>query len=105
MNEPTGRGAALRSRFDAVPGPVRAGLWMTVAAVAYVCSIAIGKYVSPEVHFIEIAFLRNTFGILFMLPWLVRAGPTALRTRRAGRLWCADCCRRSTSRSCLRRSG
>ncbi len=77
--------ACLRSRFDAIPGTARAGLWMTVAAIAYVCSIAIGKYVSPEVHFVEIAFLRNTFAILFMLPWLVRAGTAALHTRRVRR--------------------
>lgn len=70
---------------SAVPAPVRAGLWMTAAAVAYVGSIAIGKYVSPEVHFVQIAFMRNMFAILFMLPWLARAGTAALRTRRAGR--------------------
>lgn len=69
----------------AVPAPVRAGLWMTAAAIAYVGSIAIGKYVSPEVHFVQIAFMRNMFAILFMLPWLARAGTAALRTPRAGR--------------------
>lgn len=72
-------------RLAAVPGPVRAGLWMTAAAIAYVCSIAIGKHLAPEVPVVEIAFLRNACAIAFMLPWLLRAGPAALRTRRLGR--------------------
>ncbi len=81
MTVRSGRGG----RLAAVPGPVRAGLWMTTAAIAYVCSIAIGKHLAPEVPVVEIAFLRNACAIAFMLPWLARAGPAALRTRRVGR--------------------
>ena len=58
---------------------------MTLSAVAYVCAIAIGKYLSPEVHVFQIVFLRNIFGAMFMLPWLSRVGLSALRTRRLGR--------------------
>lgn len=37
---------------------------------------------------LEIAFFRNLFGLLFLLPWLMRHGTDGLRTRRPGmHLW------------------
>lgn len=37
---------------------------------------------------LEIAFFRNLFGLLFLLPWLIRHGTAGLRTRRPGmHLW------------------
>ena len=58
---------------------------MSVAAVAYVASLAIGKSVAPEVHVFQIVFFRNVFALVFMLPWLLRLGRAALRTRQLSR--------------------
>ena len=73
------------ARFDALPGPVRSGIWMSVSAVTYVVSIAIGRYLAPDIPVFEIAFLRNAFAILFMVPWLMKVGFGAMRTQRLGR--------------------
>ena len=54
---------------------------MCISAVTYVVSIAIGRYLAPDIDVFQIAFLRNAFAMLFMLPWLIKMGMGALRTR------------------------
>jgi drug/metabolite transporter (DMT)-like permease len=39
---------------------------------------------SLELEPIQIVFFRNFFALVFMLPWLARAGPAGLRTQRLG---------------------
>ena len=58
----------------------RGALWMTISAFAYAASIAIIHYLTQELHFMQVVFLRNVFGFLFMLSWLFRNGVKALRT-------------------------
>jgi drug/metabolite transporter (DMT)-like permease len=38
------------------------------------------RYLSSELHAFEIAFFRNVFGLLVMLPWLVHYGRRSLQT-------------------------
>ena len=66
-----------RSRL---PGPLRGGLWMTGACVCFASMNAIIRHLSADLPPFEIVFFRNLMGLAFMLPWLLRAGPTALRT-------------------------
>lgn len=75
----------LMVRFAALPGPVRSGIWMSVSAITYVVSIAIGRYLAPSIEVFQIAFLRNAFAILFMMPWLMNVGLVAMRTNQIGR--------------------
>ncbi len=75
----------LMSRFEALPGSVRSGIWMSLSGFTYVISISIGRYLAPDIPVFEIAFLRNAFAILFMLPWLMKVGLGAMRTQRLGR--------------------
>ena len=77
--------AGLMVRFAALPGPVRSGIWMSVSAITYVVSIAIGRYLAPSIEVFQIAFLRNAFAILFMMPWLMNVGLVAMRTNQIGR--------------------
>lgn len=77
--------AGLSARFTALPGPVRSGIWMSVSAITYVVSIAIGRYLAPDIEVFQIAFLRNAFAILFMLPWLMGVGIGAMRTNQIGK--------------------
>ena len=63
-----------------LPGPVRGGLWMTGACVCFASMNAIIRHLSAELPPFEIVFFRNLMGLAFMLPWLIRAGPAALRT-------------------------
>jgi len=39
---------------------------------------------SAELHPIQIAFFRNVFALVFILPWLLRVGRSGLRTSRMG---------------------
>lgn len=77
--------AALSARFAALPGPLRSGIWMSISAITYVISIAIGRYLAPTIEVFQIAFLRNAFAILFMMPWLMNVGLGAMRTKQIGK--------------------
>ena len=67
--------------IEALTGPLKSGIWMCISDVTYVVSIAIGRYLAPDIDVFQIAFLRNAFAMLFMLPWLIKMGMGALRTR------------------------
>ncbi len=67
-----------------MPAATRAGLWMVGFCASFAGLTAIIRHVSGELHPVEIAFFRNAFGLLFILPWLARAGLGSLRTRRLG---------------------
>jgi len=43
------------------------------------------RYVSAEIHPFEIAFFRNLFGVLFLVPWFLAVGTESLKTRYVGR--------------------
>ncbi len=66
----------------AIPAPVRGALWMLVSAFSFAIVSASARYLSGTVHPFEITFFRTFFLLLFMLPWLLRVGPSALRTTR-----------------------
>ena len=73
------------SSFDNLPGPIRAALWMSLSALGYAASATLVRYLSNTLPVFELAFLRNLFGLAFMLPWLMRVGLGALKTSRPGR--------------------
>ncbi len=70
----------LITRFAALPATLRAAVWMSVAAMCYAGSIAIGRHLAPDIPVLQIAFLRNAIAALLMLPWLLRHGPAVMRT-------------------------
>ena len=57
---------------------------MVAACFCFTAMTALARHVSAEVHPVEIAFFRNVFGLVFMLPWLAYAGLSSLHTRRFG---------------------
>ena len=61
---------------------MRGAWWMTLSAFGYAASIAIVHHVVQELHFMQVVFLRNVFGLAFMAPWLFRVGLSALKTSR-----------------------
>ncbi len=61
---------------------LRAALWMVLSSAAFAGMTATIRQTSPDLHSFEIAFFRCLFGLLFMMPWLARAGIGALRTQR-----------------------
>lgn len=73
-----------KNPFAALPPTVRGAAWMVLYAACFAGMTAIVRHASKEVHPIEIAFVRNLSGLLFMVPLIVRVGPATLRTQRFG---------------------
>lgn len=76
--------AAISARIALVPAPVRAAAMVLGAAVCFSCMITLIRYLSQSLHPFQVAFLRNLFGLAFMLPWIISTGIGGLRTRRFG---------------------
>ena len=75
----------LKTSLGALPAPVRCALWMSMSAFGYSSSIVLVRYLASEQHIFVLAFLRNLFGLMFMVPFLMRVGVGALKTRCLGR--------------------
>jgi len=72
----------VRRRFAALPQPVMAAVWMVGAALFFAGLSGMIRYLSESLHPFQVTFFRNLFGLVFMLPWLCRAGFGGLRTGR-----------------------
>lgn len=57
---------------------------MVGAGASFAVMIVIVRYLSAEQHPFQLAFFRNLFGMVFMLPWVIRTGWGGLRTERFG---------------------
>lgn len=77
--------SAFSTAFQNLSPTTRAALWMSVSAFGYAASAAIVRHLTATLPVFEVAFLRNVFGLMFMLPWLMRVGLGALHTRHLGR--------------------
>ncbi len=66
---------------------LRSALLMVLAAFFFAAMTALIRLGSDELHPFQIAFFRNLFGLMFMLPWLFRGGLSVLRTKRIGLYW------------------
>jgi drug/metabolite transporter (DMT)-like permease len=69
-----------------LPTPVIAALLCLTTAAAGSLMNCLIRLVAAEVHPFEIAFFRNLFGFLTILPFALARGVTAFRARRPGRL-------------------
>lgn len=74
----------LAARFSAVPAPVQGALYMILAALGFSLMNMFIRIAAAEMHPFAIAFFRNAFALLFILPWLARTGLSGLRTQRLG---------------------
>jgi drug/metabolite transporter (DMT)-like permease len=72
------------SRFAKLSDPTKAALLIVFAGVLFSSMNAMIRYVSSELHPLEIVFFRSLFGFVAMMPWLSRQGFRVLRTRRPG---------------------
>lgn len=73
------------SAFVALPAATRGICWMILSAAAYVLTYAVARFLAEsDFNAFQIVFFRALVGVVLMLPWLMRAGLGALRTRRYG---------------------
>ena len=70
----------VQTTFIRLPASVQGAIWMTLSAVFFAAQAGIVRYLARDLHFIEISFFRAIFGIVVMLPWLIRVGSAALKT-------------------------
>ncbi len=68
-------------RFRRLPAPVRGALWMMVSAACFSVMSAAVRHLSAELSPFEITFLRNLFGLVIVLPFVLRTGQPLFRTR------------------------
>ena len=72
------------ARLNAIPAPVQGALLMTGAAFCFSVMNVLIRLAAVEIEPFQIAFFRNLFALLFVLPFVVRAGGPGLRTGRLG---------------------
>jgi S-adenosylmethionine uptake transporter len=68
--------------FQNLPGPIRAAFWIVCAGSSFVFMMAIARHLADDLHMLLVVFWRAVFGVMFMMPWLVRRGFGALRTEK-----------------------
>lgn len=76
--------SALIDKMSLAPAPLRGAAWMLLASAAFAAMTALVRFQGATMHPFEIAFWRNLYGLLFMVPWIASVGFAALRTRRIG---------------------
>jgi len=69
----------------ALPAPIQGATWMVLSGFFFTGAAASVRYLSTDIHFIQISFFRAIFGILLMMPWLMSVGLVAMRTRQTGK--------------------
>ena len=70
--------------FTRLPPSWQGAVWMTMSALLFAAQTAIVRYLSKDLHFLEISLFRALFGVVAMLPWLLRAGIGVMQTRNTG---------------------
>jgi drug/metabolite transporter (DMT)-like permease len=69
-------------RFGALPPITRAACWVVLSGFCATFMNVIVREAATELHPFEITFFRCLFGFVVLVPWIVRAGAGALKTRK-----------------------
>jgi len=75
-------GSRLTALWARLPGTSRGIVLMLLSTLAFAVMHALIRLVSEDLHPVQIAFFRNLFGLVAILPWFLRYGLAPLRTRR-----------------------
>jgi drug/metabolite transporter (DMT)-like permease len=62
----------------------RAALWIVLSGVCSVMMNVLIRIAAQTMHPFEVAFFRCLFGLVLLLPWILRSGPALLRSRNSG---------------------
>lgn len=68
--------------FVALPGPVRAGFWISCTGATFTGMMAISRLLSSDLHVFVIVLFRALFGLVFLAPIAFRRGVSGMRTTR-----------------------
>jgi drug/metabolite transporter (DMT)-like permease len=76
---------ALTKPITDLPAPFQAAILMVIGCVFLAFLGGFIKALSNDgMHVFEIVFLRNLAGLAVLMPWLIKSGPSALKTDRPG---------------------
>ena len=67
-----------------VPSSVRGAVLMSLAAVAFAAMIVLIRIGTETLHPFVVAFFRNLFALVMLVPWFLSTGGRGLRTARLG---------------------
>lgn len=70
---------------------LRAALFATLATLFFSLMAVLIRLVSAELHALQIVFFRNLLALAWMTPWLLKVGPSGLKTQRLG-MFCVRSC-------------
>lgn len=70
----------LSTRWNALSAPVVGALLMTGASVCFAVMNVLIRLAAAELDPAQIAFFRNFFALLFMMPWLLKTGAVSFHT-------------------------
>jgi drug/metabolite transporter (DMT)-like permease len=59
----------------------RAALWILLSGICSVMMNVLIRIAAQSMHPFEVAFFRCFFGLVLLVPWIVRGGPALLRSR------------------------
>ncbi|MDX1400352.1 MAG: DMT family transporter [Kiloniellales bacterium] len=76
--------SSLLDRFEAVPPVIQGAAYMTAAAFCFAIMNVLVRIASESLDPIQIAFFRNLFALVFVLPLIIRGGGQAVKTKRLG---------------------
>ena len=68
------------SSGTAINNPIRGIVLMFVSTFFFAAMHAIIRYLTETLHPFEVAFFRNLFGLIFVVPWIIRFGLQPFRT-------------------------
>jgi drug/metabolite transporter (DMT)-like permease len=78
-------GGRAKHHYGRVPDLVKAVAIMAVASLLFNGMNAIIRHVSADIHTFEVAFFRNVFGIIALMPIFLREGLAPLKTNQFGK--------------------
>jgi drug/metabolite transporter (DMT)-like permease len=62
----------------------RAALWILLSGICAVMMNVLIRVAAQSIHPFGVAFFRCFFGLVLVLPWIIKGGPALLRSRNAG---------------------
>ena len=62
----------------------RAALWILLSGICAVMMNVLIRVAAQALHPFEVAFFRCLFGLVLVLPWVIKGGPALVRGRNAG---------------------
>lgn len=70
--------------FSGLSSNTKGAIFMLGSALCLASAISIIKYLTVDIHAMQLVFFRNLFGVIFILPWFLLNGASTMKTERIG---------------------